>query len=188
MKTNKLVYGLVLVGTLLLTSCHQPKVLMHTTIHGGLGKDCTREVSMSKEERDSLLGKDLSGWSQPMPECLNVDAFCKSLTTVGEGDTVTTTFTCPFSSVEEMCEQMPLQLNGMRLRSKAKLEKHFRWFYTEYVYTETFYCVGDTFKLPPTDYADKDAVSYWFTGQPNLLQGLNGAEAYERANPICCKD
>ena len=176
------VYGLV-VG-LLFTSCYQPKVLMHTTIHGGFGKDCTREVSysnvMSKEKRDSLLGKDLCGWSQPMPECLNVDAFCKSHTEVGEGDTVRTTFICPFSSVEEMCEQTPLQLNGVRLRSNAKLDKRFRWFYTEYVFTETFYCVGDSFKLPPTDYADKDAVSYWFTGQPNLLQGLNGAEAYEK--------
>ena len=115
MKTNKLVYGLrftvyglVMVG-LLFTSCYQPKVLMHTTIHGGFGKDCTREVSysnvMSKEKRDSLLGKDLCGWSQPMPECLNVDAFCKSHTEVGEGDTVRTTFICPFSSVEEMCRQ-----------------------------------------------------------------------------------
>jgi hypothetical protein len=79
-----------------------------------------------------------------------------------------------------MCEQTPLQLNGVRLRSNAKLDKRFRWFYTEYVFPETFYCVGDSFKLPPTDYADKDAVSYWFTGQPNLLQGLNGAEAYEK--------
>ena len=91
------VYGLV-VG-LLFTSCYQPKVLMHTTIHGGFGKDCTREVSysnvMSKEKRDSLLGKDLCGWSQPMPECLNVDAFCKSHTEVGEGDTVTTSFWMP---------------------------------------------------------------------------------------------
>jgi hypothetical protein len=79
-----------------------------------------------------------------------------------------------------MCEETPLLLNGTKMRSKAKLDKHFRWFYTEYTYTETFYCVGDSFKLAPTDYADKDAVSYWFTGQPNLLQGLSGAEAYEK--------
>ena len=183
MKTSRL-SGIVFGTALLFTSCYQPDVLMHTTIHSGIGKSCTREVSysnvMSKEQRDSLLGNDLCGWSQPIPECLNVDAFCKSHTEVGAGDTVRTTFTCPFSSVEEMCGKTPLQLNGVRLRSNAKLDKRFRWFYTDYIYTEVFNCVADTFKLAATDYADKDIVSYWFTGQPNLVQGLSGAEAYEK--------
>ena len=177
-----LLYGVA--GTLLLSSCYQPDVVMHTTIHNRLWKGATREVSyknvMSKEMRDSLWGKDRIEWSRPMPECLNIDAFCQSHTEIGEGDTVTTTFTCPFSSVEEMCQQTPLQLNGTRLRSNAKLEKRFRWFYTEYAYTEVFYCVGDTFKLAATDYADKDIVSFWFTGKPNLLEGLSGAEASQK--------
>ncbi|MBQ7462586.1 MAG: hypothetical protein IJS63_10145 [Bacteroidaceae bacterium] len=171
---------------LLFTSCYQPDVVMHTVVKGS--GDCAREVSysnvMTKEDRDSLLGEHMCGWSQPMPECLNIDAFCKSQTVVGEGDTVTTTFTTPFSSAEEMCEKTPLQLNGTRLRSKAKLEKHFRWFYTEYTYTETFFCVGDTFKLAATDYADKDVVSYWFTGEPNLVQGLSGAEASQKLDEM----
>lgn len=188
MKTSRFIHKFSfwggLVGTLFLTSCYQPKVVMHTTINSGFGKSCIREVSysnvMSKEQRDSLLGKDNCGWSQPMPECLNVDAFCKSYTEVGEGDTVKTTFICPFSSVEEMCEQTPLQLNGVRLKSNAKLNKRFRWFYTEYTYTEVFNSVRDTFKLAATDYADKDIVSYWFTGQPNLIEGMNGAEASQK--------
>ena len=189
MKTNKLVYGLrftvySLVGALLLTSCYQPKVVMKTTVHEDASMPCTREVLysnvMSQEMRDSLWGKTNVGWSQPLPECLNVDAFFNSHTDIGEGDTVTTSFSKFFESVEKMCEETPLLLNGTKMRSKAKLDKHFRWFYTEYTYTETFYCVGDSFKLAPTDYADKDAVSYWFTGQPNLLQGLSGAEAYEK--------
>ncbi len=169
---------------LLLTSCYQPKVVMKTTVHEDASMPCTREVLysnvMSQEMRDSLWGKTNVGWSQPLPECLNVDAFFNSHTDIGEGDTVTTSFSKFFESVEKMCEETPLLLNGTQMRSKAKLDKHFRWFYTEYTYTETFYCVGDSFKLAPTDYADKDAVSYWFTGQPNLLQGLNGAEAYEK--------
>jgi hypothetical protein len=73
-----------------------------------------------------------------------------------------------------------LQLNGTRLKSQAKLEKHFRWFYTEYTFTEVFNCVGDTFKIAPTNYADKDVVNFWFTGQPNLIEGLSGAEASEK--------
>jgi hypothetical protein len=169
---------------LLLTSCYQPKVVMHTIIHNDDSMPCTREVMysnvMSQEMRDSLWGKTSVGWSQPLPECLNIDAFFNSHTDIGEGDTVTTSFSKFFESVEKMCEETPLLLNGTKMRSNANLEKRFRWFYTEYVYTETFCCVGDSFKLAPTDYADKDAVSYWFTGQPNLLQGLNGAEAYEK--------
>ncbi len=171
---------------LLLTSCYQPKVVMKTTITEDSWYPFMREVTysnvMSEKERDSLwnIEPGTAKMSYPIPDCLNVDAFMGSHTDIGEGDTVSTIVWEKFGNVEEMCERTPLQLNGVRLRSKAKLDKRFRWFYTEYVYTETFYCVGDSFKLAPTDYADKDAVSYWFTGQPNLLQGLNGAEAYEK--------
>jgi hypothetical protein len=191
MKRSNSIYHLPFIclfwgALMLLTSCYQPNVVMHTAIEWD--GNCTREVSysnvMTKEERDSLLGEHLNGWSQPMPNILNMDAFCKSQTAVGEGDTVTTTFTCPFHSVEEMCEESPLQLNGTRLRSNAQLRKRFRWFYTEYNYTETFYCVRDTFKLADTLYADKDIISYWFTGEPNLVKGLSGAEASQKLGEI----
>ena len=185
MKRSSL-YGIVIGTTMLLSSCYHPDVVMHTAIEWN--GDCKREVSysnkMTKEQRDSLLGEHLNGWSQPLPECLNTDAFCKSQTVVGEGDTVTTTFEQAFKSVKEMCEQTPLQLNGKRLRSDAQLKKRFRWFYTEYNYTETFYCVGDTFKLADTLYADKDIISYWFTGEPNLVKGLSGAEASQKLSEI----
>ena len=173
---------------LLLTSCYQPKVVMHTSIRdnkkvdGALyRRDVTYSNVMSKEMRDSVRSKNHGqmGWSEPLPECLNVDGIMASMTEIKD-DTVTSHLTIFFDSVKEMSEGTPLQLNGKKLRSDVKLDKHFRWFYTEYTYTETFYCVGDSFKLAPTDYADKDAVSYWFTGQPNLLQGLSGAEAYEK--------
>ena len=179
-----------LVGAMLLTSCYQPDVLMHTTINGKWephsvnGSGCIREITysnvMSQEMRDSLWAGDNLKWSYPLPECLNIDAFGGTHTDIGEGDTVTTKFYMLFDTVEEMCEQTPLQLNGVRLRSNAKLDKRFRWFYTEYTFTETFYCVSDTFKLPATNYADKAEISYWFTGQPNLVEGLSGAEASQK--------
>ncbi len=178
MKTSN--YFCIVLAALMLASCYQPDVVMHTIIHDDF-RCCTREVSysnvMSQEQRDSLWGKGQMEWSRPLPECLNIYAFCKSHTEIGDSDTVTTTFEQTFKSVGEMCEQTPLQLNGTRLRSKATLDKRFRWFYTEYTYTETFYCVSDTFKLPATDYADAEVVNYWFTGRPNLLEGLSGAEA-----------
>ena len=196
MKTSNLIHKssllIGLVGILLLTSCYQSRVAMNTIIegdgHGNFKNHNFREITysnvMSQEMRDSLWVKGKPAWSQPMPDCLNIDAFCSSETKVGEGDTVTTTFWCPFETVEEMCERTPLQLNGVRLRSNAKLDKRFRWFYTEYTFTETFYCVGDTFKLPVTNYADKAEISYWFTGRPNLVEGMSGAEASQKLSQM----
>ena len=185
MKTSSF-FGIVLGAFLFLTSCQKTDVKMHTIIYGD--GTCEREVSysnvMSKEMRDSVWGKGNNGWSQPVPECLNVDSTSNSHTEIGAGDTVTTTFSRRFHSVEEMCQQTPLQLNDTRVQSKAKLEKRFRWFYTEYTFIEVFNCVGDTFKIAPTNYADKDIVSYWFTGQPNLIEGLSGAETSQKINEM----
>ena len=104
---------------------------------------------------------------------------------IGDNDTVTTTLEYrEFKDVKEMCQYTRLQLNGERLKSNADLEKHFRWFYTEYTYTETFSTVADTFKLPATNYADNDIVRFWFSGQPNLLEGLNGSAASEQISKM----
>ena len=178
-------YLMLLTSAVFVASCDKPNVRMHTIIYedGRCERQVTYSTVMSQEERDSLWGGDNVCWAQPMPECLNIDAFMGSHTDV-EGDTVTTTFSNIFNTVEEMCQQTPLQLNGRRLQSTAKLEKRFRWFYTEYIYEETFCTVADTFKLPATNYADKDIVSYWFTGQPNLIEGLNGAEASEKLSKM----
>ena len=180
MKTSSF-FGIVIGAALFLSSCQKANVKMHTIVHeDGF---CERQISystvMSKEMRDSLWQGDVVRLAQPIPECLNTKAFMGTHTEV-EGDTVTTTFSREFHSAEEMCQQTPLQLNGTRLKSQAKLEEHFRWFYTEYTFTEVFYCVGDTFKIAPTNYADKDVISFWFTGHPNLIEGLSGAEASEK--------
>ena len=170
---------------MLLASCQNADVKMHTIIY----KDghCEREVSysavMSKEARDTLWQGDTLGMAQPIPACIDTSDFKKTKTEVVE-DTVTTTCYQTFHSVEEMSRQMPLRLNGTRLQSSATLEKRFRWFYSEYTFTEVFRCVGDTFKLAVTDYADKDVASFWFTGQPNLIQGLSGAEASEKLDEM----
>lgn len=179
MRKNSL-YIMLLISAFILLSCEQQNVSLHTIVH----KDgtCTREFNysnvMSKQMRDSLWG-DSIGWSQPIPDCLNIDGYEDSHTDVKE-DTVTTIFKHVFDTAEEMSAKSPLQLNGVRLKSNAKLEKHFKWFYTEYVFTETFSCVGDSFKLNALNYADENIVSYWFTGQPNLVEGLSGAEASEK--------
>ena len=179
---------MLLASVALFFSCEKQDVRLHTTIHED--GTCKREVIyrnvMPQEERDSLWGKDsTSAPLAPVPECVNMEGFMGSHTDIGENDTVTTTLEYQeFKDVKEMCQYTPLQLNGARLKSNANLEKHFRWFYTEYTYTETFNTVADTFKLSPTDYADKDVVSYWFTGQPNLLEGLSGGQASEKISKM----
>lgn len=184
MKTNSFC-GFMLVAAMLLTSCQQSEVKMHTIVNED--GTCIREVSysnvMPKETRDSLWGGK-TGRSLPVPDCLDLNGFSETHTEIGNGDTVTTTFSCHYPTVEEMSENIPILLNDTRLKSKAKLEKRFRWFYTEYIFTEVFECVGDTFKLDATNYADKDIVSFWFTGDPNLLKGLNGAEASQKISEM----
>ena len=181
-------YLMLLTSAAFIASCDKPNVQLHTTIHED--GTCEREVIystvMSQEERDSLWSKDSTAAKlAPVPECVNMEGFMGSHTDIGNNDTVTTTLQYrEFKDVKEMCQNTPLQLNGARLKSDADLEKHFRWFYTEYIYKETFCTVADTFKLPVTNYADRDVVSYWFTGQPNLVEGLSGSEASDKISKM----
>ena len=188
MKTTISSYWMLLASVVFFFSCEKQDVRLHTVIHED--GTCKREVIynkvMTQEERDSLWGKDsTSAPLVPVPECVNMEGFMGSHTDIGDNDTVTTTLEYrEFKDVKEMCQYTPLQLNGERLKSNADLEKHFRWFYTEYTYTETFSTVADTFKLPATNYADNDIVRFWFTGHPNLLEGLNGSEASEKISKM----
>lgn len=231
MKTSNL-FGIIFAAVLLLSSCDEDKVKMHTIIYedghckrevsyGTFNPDTTEldaaslwvddsvsedqpvsksldtavlehevlgyEVSSATEkpenERDSLWQGDSVGMDQPIPECLDTTVFKRTKSEV-EGDSVTTTSVQEFESVEEMCRQTPLVINGSRLQSNAKLEKRFRWFYTEYTFTEVFKCIGNAFKLPVADYAEKDVANYWFTGQPNLVKGLSGAETSEKLSEM----
>ena len=67
-------------------------------------------------------------------------------------------------------------LNGEQ-SSKASLDKSFKWFYTDYTFTETFERDNSLYPLPVTDYATTDEVSFWCTGQPNLTEGCSPYEA-----------
>ena len=183
---KKISFCLLFASLLLMVGCGTDNVRMNTIVNAD--GTCKREVSysnvMSQHDRDSLWGKGNVQWSQPLPAILNIDAFSSSHTDVGEGDTVTTTFWREFDNVEQMSAEIPLQLGNRRLQTHATLEKRFRWFYTEYTFTETFACVGDTFELSPADYADKDVLSYWFTGQPNIMEGLSGSEVKAKLDDI----
>lgn len=159
MKTTRLITMLAL-ATTMLTSCEQyGDAKMHTIVN----KDgtCTREINFKDESPKSIAVSD--DWTR----------------TPDATDTARVTYSRAFASVEQMSQDIPLLLNGKPLQSKAAFEKRFRWFYTEYTFTEEFASLGGDFQLPPTDFATADEVGYWFTGHPNLTNGMNGAEAAE---------
>jgi hypothetical protein len=186
MKTVKLGGSLLMAAALFSSCIEQSDVEMHTTIHPD--GTCTRIVSysdvMSQEMRDTLWTDSSQRRAQPVPECLEISGFTYSYTQVGNGDTVTSVLTHDYNTVAEMSEDMPLQLNGVQLKATSSFTKQFRWFYTDYTFTEVFSSVGDVFSHPITDYLEDDVASFWFTGQPEMLQGLSGAELAEQLNPI----
>lgn len=86
-----------------------------------------------------------------------------------------------YKSVEEMDKLFHLKKDSKwsDLMVKHKLETQFRWFYTYYTYTETYPKLKTDMELPIEEYMTKDEAMYWFTGQPNVLKGMNGVEARE---------
>lgn len=64
------------------------------------------------------------------------------------------------------------------IKASSTLEKHFKWFYTDYAFSETFTYEGEPiFPVPLNRFLGADTVSFWFTGQPNLTRNMSGAEA-----------
>ena len=128
-----------------------------------LGADSVRyPVPLTEAQLDSMQELDLS---KPIGNMLMVHAKKE------------------YQSVEEMSTQI-YRSEGSHLvkaegiKATSKLEKSFKWFYTDYTFAETFACEDSTlFPIPLDRFMSADTVSYWFTGQPDLTHGLSGAEA-----------
>lgn len=84
-----------------------------------------------------------------------------------------------YSSVEEMAKHFPIQCEGKPILKSCKIQSHFKWLYTDYEYEEVYNDYSDIFEIPLSQYLDPKAASYWLTGQPNLLEGMSGAEAQD---------
>lgn len=65
------------------------------------------------------------------------------------------------------------------LKSTCVLDKKFRWFYTYYTYKETYPKIKTFDNVPFSKYLTNDEASFWFTGKPDLLKGMNGIEVRE---------
>jgi hypothetical protein len=86
-----------------------------------------------------------------------------------------------YASVDDMALNFKLKKShkwsGMKV--KYALEKKFRWFYTYYIYRETYPKIKHDFEIPIEKYMSKDEAQFWFTGKPDILKGMNGVEIRE---------
>ena len=81
-----------------------------------------------------------------------------------------------FDRVEDMSAHPSLQVYGQPVTSETALSKRFKWFYTDYTFTETFAGWQDNFNIPVTDYVSADEASFWYTGYPELTRGWSGKD------------
>ena len=153
---------LVAIAALMITSCDK-NVTMVTEINRD--GTCTRQVSTAD---DCLL--DVESWEQV--ESQDTSAHKK------------VTLRRSFSSVEEMSANPILSVYGEPVRSEASLKKTFKWFYTDYTFTETFAGWGDHFDIPITKYVSQDEASFMWTGYPNLIEGMTGIDMVDKLDKI----
>ena len=160
----------LLLSTILLTAltaCESGHIDMNTIIHAD--GTCRREICF-KADSAALVNGSINAHSNVL-DILNDNSW-----TYEVQDTSWVKAYRDFSSPDEMAEAMPLQVAGQQVKSKAKLEKQFRWFYTDYIYTETFESIAPTFVIPLTNYMEKDMADFWLTGTPDVMKGYSGLE------------
>lgn len=83
-----------------------------------------------------------------------------------------------FDNVEEMCAASPFIIGKNQLETTGRLTTKFRWFYTDYTYTQTYSNLGRLFPWPTEYHFDsKKEARYYLTGQPNsIMQGYTPEE------------
>lgn len=204
MKTNRF-FIILAAAVLLMTSCRNNDSSMLTIINDD--GTCSREMSFHPYPQDIMAPLDEpincdglqfnSDWERtwsvvgdsvrhPCPITQNQ---WDSLQTVFPGQIVRSKILMhtrrSFEQVSQMSDSLT-HVVGHLFKATSSLDKHFRWFHTDYVYQETFAItdIEHIFSIPLDRFVSADTASYWFTGQPNLSAGLTGAEQKELLDEI----
>lgn len=156
---SKLLFALT---ALAIVSCEEWNVEMDTEIMRD--GSCVRTV---KTDNSNCLAPD-EGWQKQIIK--------DSVRTFSRDTIHTAIMSRNFDKVEDMNAFPALQLSGKPVSSEATLDKSFKWFYTDYTFTETFKGWQDAFDIPLTDYVSEDEASFWYTGYPELPEGITGQE------------
>lgn len=207
MKTNiKIIAAMTLV--LIMASCKNKDDRMLTVINAD--GTCSREYTFHstqqwlsippEEDYDSIvdktwerswsvLGADSVHYPVPLTEAL-LDSMQAQDLSKPLGNMLMVHVKKDYKSVEEMSAQIYraershlVKVEG--IKASSQLEKHFKWFYTDYTFTETFANEDSTlFPIPLSQFLSADTASFWFAGQPDLTRSLSGAEMKEMLDGI----
>lgn len=204
MKTNRIL-TLVAVAALLLTSCSNDNERMLTIINED--GTCSREMTFHPDQETVMaplnepiqsnglhFGPDWERtWSIkgdsvrhtcPMSE-LQWDSLMNVWSEQDKPQTGLMHVNRKYQNVSEMSDSLTSVVRHL-FKATASLDKHFKWFYTDYTYKETLAItnIEQIFSVPLDRFVSADTASYWFTGEPNLAAGLTGAEQKELLDEI----
>lgn len=204
MKTNRIL-TIVAAAALLLTSCSNDDERMLTIINED--GTCSREMTFHPDQETVMaplnepiqsnglhFGPDWERtWSIkgdsvrhtcPMSE-LQWDSLMNVWSEQDKPQTGLMHVNRKYQNVSEMSDSLTSVVRHL-FKATASLDKHFKWFYTDYVYQETLAItdIEQIFSVPLDRFVSADTASYWFTGQPNLADGLTGAEQKELLDEI----
>jgi hypothetical protein len=197
---------IAVVLSIALVSCKErtPDMLTRINADGSCYREFTRQVSLDNLSGKVKIKENLfpvaidSTWKlflkagdltiathYPLKKCI-VDSIERALpktdTVAGRpSHDVTMLIHKEFRSVEKMATDFKYDTtfawNTMKIR--YSLTKKFRWFYTYYTYRETYPKIKLNLTIPIDKYMSNDEAGFWFTGKPDLLQGMNGIEIRE---------
>ena len=149
-------------------------------------------VDKSWERSWSVLGADSVRYPVPLTEA-QLDSMQALDNSQPLGNMLMVHCRKTYGSVEEMSAHL-YRADGSHLvevrgiKASSRLEKRFKWFYTDYTFSETFAYDGEpVFPVPISRFLGADTVAYWFTGQPDLMRNLSGAEMKDRLDKIEAK-
>lgn len=164
-----------------LTKHVSPRDLIDSDIYPDNGKEAKME---DWEQTWSLMGED-TRYPMPMTQ-EQYDSIQRNYHGEYVPEMVLKHYKRVFPSVEDMSNNLPI--NNSMLKVEGSLKKHFKWFYTDIEFNETYaYNTSDStfyFPIPLDRFISADSASYWFTGQPDLSQKRSGAELKELLDEI----
>ena len=199
MKKSSKLFVMIAFMAALLSSC-QGDIEMLTIVNED--GSCMREIVVAADRSllttgkydndDPHVARIEDGWelywgykgdSSRFPIPMSVEKYDSISREVGPSravkDTVCVYARKEYASVEDMCAGSPMFFVDEQAGADGSLDKEFRWFYTDYVFTEKFSSVADYFKVPVTDFMSEEEALYWFSGTPDLYAGKPTWRYYE---------
>lgn len=191
MKKPSRLFAMIAFMAVLLSSC-QGDIEMLTIVNED--GSCMREIMVDADRsllttgkydnEDPRVAHIEDGWelywgykgdSTRFPVPMSTEKFDSISREVGPSraveDTVCVYARKEYASVEDMCAGSPMFFVEEQTCVDGSFDKEFRWFYTDYVFTEKFSSIADYFNVPVTDFMTEEEALYWFSGTPDLYVG-----------------